>query len=885
MIQSFKTSSLTKKSCDLVYEFYKNNAENTNENLLFIGLPRKYHFSFLIAIKLLTILFKHDLDKVKINTHLKTLKQGDKIEFFGEKRAEFIRYSNKYILFYARGYEYFGSKRIVSKVRCKIPLVYGNYLKKYTGNAKTYHTLSDILKTASEKRGTISAKEKLLLENKNSRNLGVPSGLLKSKVLLISGRGNKNKLDRLSKQIKIYGESIQSIFGSNLIIEKSLENYENIFSASATAERINYDKHASKLLWELANEYPELEVEILKLIIEFERGNYSKQDLLDLKNDVKILYNKEPSVFEVLIGRLPEESITLPTGLKLVIINSLEVVQNYQRVIKGFKELGIKVVCTFDLYDLSYSNPFPNSPKYFWNRKKISLLARENKQYFEKLGSINDKHIWNRALTYSKRKYTINLYDDDRLAELYWKIYRYIRVIDGKEKLVELFWTKIHPLYYLFKNSPNLKETTRLEYLKPLANDLRNITTDGSTIEKLFVKFINRAKGFENNKTLNKGQILSQEINLDSESLSIPYNTNKKSLKFFKNIESYKYNLIIPGIPFKEFQLKLIDDLVKSCYAQNLNFLCWQSEYSYLKNLIHRVEESDWLEDNSINKLAEYAGCSIKIESKNNIVTKDYRKEIISIDEDDVDYEEVDQKQSTYYHSKFEGELGAYTKKSVTAYLQSNKWIYIPLNDYVYYFNRRENTINKKKGSELNKSDTLVLFNISKEDIRTVGSSNEDMDQVVKDLEVWSDALRTLYNNSGKSYYRLEKRLRPYVTEARPNANPNRINLMRWLDDNDLTLAPWKDNLGVILEAAGLYHKKQRVLSANKKIRTYERIFKSNIRREVFKRVDEFKVKEDEIITKEIFVDGVSVEVTTCKVLNIDKEKLNIDNRYVKKIV
>jgi len=563
----------------------------------------------------------------------------------------------------------------------------------------------------------------------------------------------------------------------------------------------------------------------------------------------------------------------------------LDVVQNYQSVIKGFIDLGIKVICTFDLNDLSYSNPFPNSPKYFWNRQKISLLCKENKQHFEKSGSITDRKIWNKALTYSKRKYTINLYDDDGFAELYWKIYRYIRVVDGKEKLVELFWTKIHPLYYLIKNSPNLEETIKLKYLRPIADDLKSIVFDDSTIEKLLIEYINRIEDFENKKVLNDGHVFLQEINLGSESLSIPYNTNKKSLKFYKNIKSYKNNLIVPGIPYKESQLKLVDDLIKSCYAQNLHFLCWQSEYQYLNNLIQRVEKNDWLEDNSIAKLAKYAGCPIGKEIKEIIITKDYRKQIISLDEKDIDYEEVNQKQSSYYHSKFKGELGAYTKKSITAYLKSNKWIYIPLNDDVYYFNPQENTIKQKKGSKLNKSDTLVLFNISKEDIRNIGSSNENMDKVVQDLEIWSDALEMLYNKSNKCYYNLEQKLRPYVTEARPKANPNRINLMRWLDDNDLTLAPRKDHLGIILEAAGLYQKKKRVMSANKKIRRYESKFKKNIKKEILQRADEFIVKEAEIITKEIIVDGVSVEITTCKILSIDDENLDIDNRYVKQIV
>src|SRR5690625_2808936 len=135
---------------------------------------------------------------------------------------------------------------MTGKERFYLPIIYGNYLKKYDGSAKTYHEISDVLKAASERRGKVRAKEKLFLEDKSSRALGVPSGLLKSKVLLVTGRGNKNKFDRLSKVIKDHGESIESIFGSNFIIDKSLEKYKNIFSASDNVVRVNYDKRDQK---------------------------------------------------------------------------------------------------------------------------------------------------------------------------------------------------------------------------------------------------------------------------------------------------------------------------------------------------------------------------------------------------------------------------------------------------------------------------------------------------------------------------------------------------------------------------------------------------------------------------------------------------------------
>lgn len=884
MIGNLKISKFTRKSCDLVYEFYKDCSDDINQNLLFIGIPGKDILSLIISIDVLSKLLKDDLEKVKVNAHLRTLKPKDKIIFFGKARAEFISYKEKYIHFYSKGFETYGNKRMPIKERNYLPLIYGNYLRKYNGRAKTYHLLTDILSAASDKRGRTGAREKLFLRDKYSRRLGVPSGLFKSKVLLVTGRGNKVKFDNLTEKIQIYEESIKSIFDGNLIIKKNLEKYKNIFSEEATHERLRYDKFANDQLWRLIDDYPELEDDIFEILLEFEKGSYNKQELLDLKNNFKIIYDKEPEIFNVLLGRLPKSSITLPSNLKLVVINSMEVLQNYQRVIQGFKKRGIKVICTFDLFDFSIHNPFPNSPSYFWNRSRIKKINSEERPSSDESNSFTDKELWYKALTYSLRKYKIYIYDDDGFAKLYWKIYRSIKVVDGKENLVDLFWKKIYPLYYLLKNSPNIEEYIKLKYLNQIKNELENLV-DKSELQQLFLEFIRRVETFKNRKILQRGNIFAQEINFGSEKLYIPNNRNIKKLKFHKNLRCNVNRFIFTGIPYRDYQLKIIDNIIKNCHGWKLHFLCWKNEYSYVKKIIEGIEKSSWKEDSLITKIAKRAYCPLDIEEVKVISKKDLRDEVLDQNENDHSYEEESKAQSNYYHSKYKGIGETYRKKSITVFLKSNKRIYIPIKDKVYYLTDEESSIKQKKVRDLRESDTLILFKISKEDIRKIGSENENIDEVFNDLEIWSNALESLYKSCGKNYGALEQKLMRYKTNTRPKANPNRTNIIRWLDDNDLTLAPWDDNLEVILEAAGLLHKKNIIKKANKKIRSYEAKLKEDIKKEIFIRVNEFLVEEDEIITKEIFIDGVSVKITTCKVFSIDKEIVDIDNNYVKLIL
>lgn len=881
MIGDLKTSLLTEKSCDLIYQFYKNKTDAASENIIFIGFPKKSNFSFLLAINILTRLLKDDLLKVKVNTHLRTLEKGDRVIFFGKKRAEFHSFTNKYIHFYVKGHEYFGSKRMITKVKVYLPLIYGNHLRKYEGKAKSYHYLTDIIKTTSESRGNIRAREKLFLKDPATQALGVPSGLLKSKVLLITGNGDKHVFEKWAEETEIYKENIRSIFKNNLVIEKDLEEFKNFFSIESISERKKYNDFAIKRLFEIAADYPDLEDDVLELIFEFERGDYNQENLVGLKEDIKSLYDAELDVFNILIGKLPKNSSPLPSGLKMVIIDSLEVVQNYKSVIEGLISLKIKVICTYDLYDFTLSNPFPHSPKYFWNRRKI-----KNLENFQKTKGFIDEKLHYRGQYYSKQNFTVRIYDDDDgFADLYWKIYNQIKIVNGKENLVELFWNKVHPLYYLIKNSPNLDTNIKFKYVESVEGELYSIKTDESEIEELFQEFVKKAKTLDINKSLPSGNVLSQEITLGSEALCIPINSSSENLTFIKNVDYYRESITVSGIPYKEYQLKLVDNLIKDCFVPKINFLCWRKESSYLLKIIRSIEKSQWGQDTLIIELANQAKCPIDTNSET-VVKIENNCQIPTFTENDSnEYEEVTQKQSSYYHSKFKGSKGAYTKKSLTVYLKSNKWIYIPINDKVYYFDSIKNKIRQKKGNKLDKTDIIILFNISKRDIRAIGSNNENMDRVFEDLEIWSNALNMLFKDYNKNYKSLENKLRAYKTKNREKANPNKINLSRWLDDNDLTLAPWVHNLEVILEAVDLIHEKQKVLAASKKISRYEKKFRKNIKKEIFRRSNDFIVEQDEIITKDITVNGVSVEVTSCKVLSIDKEILDIDNFYVKKIL
>ncbi len=733
---------------------------------------------------------------------------------------------------------------------------------------------------AVERRDSSTARDKLLVTDQSTKKLGVPSGLLKSKVMIITGNGSKNKIKNWAEEIEIYEESVTSLFKENLIIEKDLNKFKDFFSIDAKSERIKYNSFAINELFDFEEKYPDLADDILELIYEFERGDYNEDKLIELRKDIKILYGETVDIFEILIKKVPKFSSPLPSGLKMVIIDSLAIVENYQNVINGLAALKIKVVCVYDLNNISENNPFPNSPRYFWNREKIKGIAQ-----YEILDKLIDRKLFNKSLLYSQQNFTVSIYNDDGFTEFYWKIYNKIKDVDGEENIVKLFWQNLHPLYYLIKNSPNIENEIKIKLLDSFDADLRTILTGNSKTEDLFEEFIIKARAFTNPKVLEYGNVYSQEIMIASEEINIPQNEKAENLKFVKNVNSTFKNIIYSGIPYKEYQLKIIDGLFRNCSIPDIKFLCFEKEYVYLSKIVNAIERSDWLQDNDILKLAQQSDCpDTKNELK--IVKIDQSSELSKSEIiDNQENEQLSQRQTAFYHSRYKGKSGTYTKKSVTIYIKSNKWIYIPTNDNIYFIDSANGVIGQKKGSKLNKSDIIVLFNISKRDLRAVESSNENMDNVFDDLEIWSNALTELFKSCNYDYNRLEEKLHLYKNDERKKANPNRINLMRWLDDNDLTLAPREYNLEIILDAAGLLYEKQKIIVASKKISLYERKFKKNIKKEISNKSSDFIVTGDEIITKELFVNSVSVVITACKVMSIDNEVLDIDNTYVKKII
>jgi hypothetical protein len=877
LIGDINTSPLTEKSSNLIYQFYENRSDKQQQNILLIGLPQKGKFSFLMAVDILTRLLKDDLAKTKVSSHLRSLNKGDKIIFFESKRAEFNSFNKTSITFKSK---YYGNEPFKKTETQRLSILYGSAIKKYTGGAKTLHTIKDILSKAVERRESTTARDKLLLTVQSTKKLGVPSGLLKSKVMLVTGNGSKKKFTNWAEEIEIYEEKVASLFNENLRIEKDLNKFKDFFSSDAKHERIKYNNFAITELFDCADRFPDLADDILELIYEFERGDYNEDNIIELREDIKILYGETKDLFEILIKKMPKFSSPLPSGLKLVIIDSLDIVENYQNVIIGLASLKIKVVCVYDLNNISENNPFPDSPRYFWNREKIKGIVQH-----ENSDNLIDRKLFNKSLRYSQQNFTASIYNDDDFTEFYWKIYNKIKDVDGEENMVNLFWQSLHPLYYLLKNSPNIDNHIKFKLLDSFDTDLKNILTGNSKTEDLFEEFTIRAKAFSNLKVLEYGNVYSQSIMIDSEEINIPQYENTENLRFVKNVNSTFKNIIFSGIPYKEYQLKLIDGLIRNCSIPDIKFLCFEKEYAYLSKIINNIERSDWLRDNDILKLAQQSGCS---DAKNEL-------EIVKIDQssqlskseiiDNQEYERLSQRQTAFYHSRYKGKSGTYTKKSVTIYIKSNKWIYIPNNDNIYFIDSVNGIIGQKKGSKLNKSDIIVLFNISKRDLRAVESSNEDMDNVFDDLEIWSNALTKLFKSCNYDYNRLEEKLLLYKNDKRKKANPNRINLMRWLDDNDLTLAPREYNLEIILDATGLLNEKQKIIVASKKISLHERKFKKNIKKEISNKSSNFIVTGDEIITKELFVNGVSVVITACKVMSIDNEVLDIDNAYVKKII
>ena len=378
-IGNYCFSPILQSSIALSLEYVASIENAHNREPFHICFPEKEYSSLWLSIALLKNFFHKDYDfKSQNRIEELGLERNDKIELFGcvvlydgmdEDKKVWIKFKDDNVR--------------LCLMNCYIP-----YINKTNRQALNTH-------------GKFKLKRKELILQRNAiSKIIVPKDdilinqqILISKVVVVAGRGNTNKLLEKMKSTEVYNETLFNIFQVNkdLIIKPDLDDYKSCFDSKYSDKKNLFKEFFLASFEKVKNSLDEeFDKDFIGLKQDVDNDQFDDEHFL--KKYDEFLENLERSDHQILFNlrdRHPGISTSLPGRLKAIIVNDIELLGNYAETIKGFINKKIPVIVVSDrnigtktlinFYDNCFSE-HPNSLRINWNRKKISELQKRNSQ-------------------------------------------------------------------------------------------------------------------------------------------------------------------------------------------------------------------------------------------------------------------------------------------------------------------------------------------------------------------------------------------------------------------------------------------------------------------------------------------------------------------------
>ena len=719
---------------------------------------------------------------------------------------------------------------------------------------------------------------------------------LKSKVLLVTGRGNSKQLRSILKESKVYGESLSEIFveNKNLYIKKDLEPFKNIFS-TVVSDKENLFKG---LLLKFLKENDEIDTPVRNLLIELLQSNQFlsfvfKEEFDDFVDDYGESFDKLKQIHNIYPG-IREK---IPDNLKAVIINEVEQVSLYSKTIEGFLSAGIPVFVVSDRHvqkssDLTFLKDYfkSNTAGYRinWNRKKIRILNEINNKDVEYL----DKKLWQNCLRYSNQTIKIHISEPEVLDKLSNEIQRLIKTLIEFEAIQLAYYKYLYPAVYLFKNSE--KSSPEVVELANLFDEelQKNKLILGKDIYLLFKEVVDFLKKADTNtkKIQNIDETFSNllSVNLDKK-IFIPINAKRI------NIPDENFGKIFfSGYPYNEFSGKYLNKAVCSDYVPEINISCWPIEsqltYSYLKRRIMAGYFTDNLhvdwnlpsdiclksEEDFENEVSAFLICEPAYEAQE-------KKENIE--------QELDLLAVTYFRYKSFSLTNSdhlYRVKCDILNFSDGSFMFLPKSSKVLAQVESDDGSLKFKNSLFSGLEVgFKVFKYQKDrsDFRDLARNNPAIRKSFSELELWKSCLLALFHSNNSNLDQLEKILFEIKFKRSLKGNPIKSNIQRWLFDEEL-IAPEIDNVKIIFYAAELPEIDKAIKSlqeAYSAVVSYTISLSSKIKKSITNKLA--KKQEDLEKCFKLNLDGLEIDVESRIITGLEKSDLEIEYHNTRKIL
>lgn len=884
-------SPLSKASLGLVLEYVTFFRSKSTRLPLIISYPSQKDASLYLAAGTLIQFYLEDyIYQIEKRFEQLNLNDGDRIRIFDEPTTWHT--GNKIKITELVSSE-FGRER--KETLYPIPKAFLTHVNKDSSRSNKIISKEVLNRKVSELRNKRRAIDKIL---GTEEKYGLNSAILTSKIILVTGKGNKGDLIKKLKDTRIYNEPMSDIFSieNNLILTHNLEEYSSILNFTNSEDSDFY----RELFMDAFNNYNgssknNVHEELRQMVVD----NKFRTTLFREKYD-EFLQGLDRNVSETFFNlkdHHPGIARDLPQNIKAVIINDIKQYELFNATINNFLSRNIPVVILTDRH-IDIATPpefnkylferYPENYRLNWNKEKVSelLLIGNEIDYI-------DNEVWKSAICYSKQKISFHIKKAGEIEDIFFSLPKVFSAIQGYENLKQVFWKSIYPLGFLIKNTPrdllsiksHLNNFTEL-YLK--VKDTLNESVQKSIDHaiRLYSGFITNPKTF-----IADANIYVQEITINGNRCKTPY--SRVNFIRVKRITEDLDDLCFPGFPFNEKSNRLLADAISRYFIQDLKLLLWEKESisarNYLKTILHAAYFLDNLDPSfglpNHLQLTDIEIVNSEVESCLPVFTKSF-----SSDEES-ELSNYFDTVSFLRHSKYllqSDNVSGFAVKCNIIHLDGNDYIYLP---YTSKIMARAELSSGDIGlkqcifEELSVGQTVYQYRTKRSDLRSFARADESMSQAFKDLEIWRNSLLDMYSSYNNHTGKLEQYLMEYKIKNNLTGNPSRSNIQRWIYDDDL-LCPEEENLRIIVNASysqELDNIVTKTLNAARLVKSFSQSISAQIKKLIAKQMS---IKGTHNYHEfDISIEGICIKVFSREIEGLEKSDILIDYLYTRKII
>ena len=866
-------------------------------------LPEKKAGALWTSVSLLTNYYLEDY--ISIGDEGISVEKDDKVFIFGcVAQVERVQNGSVYLKFKDQG-----GLQLNDKLRNQLSLapqhralnLFKKYKKARIESRKNRNPISKIL----------YPKDEVFINQRN----------LKSKILVVAGRGQVRKFHDFLETIEIYGEKLQKMFpeGENLIITPDLKRYKVDANNGSDKNEARFVEILEKALTK--ESFDEVKNDINTLVDLYHVHGQVTQEFDELFADLKENFIEIIPQLKILDENYPGPAENVHDDIRAVVINDVSQLIDYPNTLKYFLEKSIPVMVFSDRNVINaqdtgfYKNLFQENEEFFrlnWNKKKLSAIKELDSKVSEDidLNEYNDRtyyyndpisgneipwtedvfidqELWNQAMRYADQVINIESYQGCTLDTLAPNLVKQVRKLEEFEILQKSFYRNLFPALYALKNSQSSNESVK-RLINAFKGDYELVADHLPTeVSQDFLKVIAEAEVFnENSKELeSEVEFFSIEIHTDlDEDFTIPLDSEEINLP-----NEYSESIVFTGYPYDEFRSNYLINSVNKYFIPEIELRCWPNEASLTYNYLRRRIEGGYFHDflpEGINLDQE-----LRIESEEDIESEIDHFLHCSNKTTDADQSEEDI--ALIHQFKYKGFLSSQGSSTIwkvncdVLNFENGDFMFLSKGSTILCLSedaQGKMKVYKKSADQFLLGDVVFRYIKDRTAYLEISKRDPEVGKSYKELDTWKNALNDLYTRQEQSIKNLESFLKKHKDEQKLGGNPVYINLERWLFDEEI-ISPDKDNLRLILSAAKVPNIEERLAVLDKayKIATAHRIsLSTRIKKEISKKLSR-KIEVNGYF--EINVDGEAIEVETRTIAGVDRNGIEIDYYNTRKIL